>query len=110
MNEILNEDLLRELKLIMEDEFGDLMHTFLVESELQFHSAQSAWDGGDFAKLRLSAHSLKGSCANVGAEQLQQTCALLESQAKAGIGDRVPELLAQVSSQLNDVHGVIGAL
>ena len=110
MNKILNEEMLSELKLIMEDEFGDLMHTFLVESERQFHNAQSAWDGGDFAKLRLSAHSLKGSCANVGAEQLQQTCAVLESQAKAGIGDGVPELLDQVSAQLHDVHGVIEAL
>jgi HPt (histidine-containing phosphotransfer) domain-containing protein len=86
------------------------MHTFLVESQKQFYSAKLAWDGGDFVNLRLSAHSLKGSCANVGAEQLQHTCALLEDQAKEGIGDRVPELLAQVSSQLNDVHGVIETL
>jgi len=110
MNEILNEELLGELKLIMEDEFGDLMQTFLLESQRQFLNAQSAWDEGDFAKLRLSAHSLKGSCANVGAEQLLQTCAVLEAQAKAAIGDRVPELLVQVSTQLNDVHSVIEAL
>ncbi|MCR9261271.1 MAG: Hpt domain-containing protein [Pseudomonadaceae bacterium] len=110
MNEVLNEELLNELKLIMEDEFSDLMQTFLVESEKQFLSAQSAWDGGDFPKLRLSAHSLKGSCANVGAEQLQQTCALLENQALAGNGDHVPELLARVSTQLNDVHDVIEQL
>ena len=110
MNEILNEELLSELKLIMEDEFGDLMQTFLVESERQFRNAKLAWDGGDFAGLRLSAHSLKGSCANVGAQQLQQTCAVLEDQAKEGIGDRVPDLLVQVGVQLHDVHGVIETL
>lgn len=110
MNDIVNEELLNELKLIMEDEFSDLMQTFLVESERQFLSAKSAWDGGDFASLRLLAHSLKGSCANVGAEQLQHTCALLEDEAKQGVGDRVPELLAQVSTQLHDVHGVIETL
>ncbi|XOV81524.1 MAG: Hpt domain-containing protein [bacterium] len=110
MNEILNEDLLRELKVIMEDEFSDLMKTFLLESQRQFHSAQAAWETGDFAQLRLSVHSLKGSCANVGAEQLQKTCARLEQQAKQASTDGVPELLAQVLRQLEDVHGQIEKL
>ncbi len=110
MSEILNEDLLEELKMIMEDDFSDLMHTFLVESERQYNQAKSAWEADDFSSLRLSVHTLKGSCANVGAETLHQTCARLEDLAKAGSRDEVPELLARASEQLADVQNRIKAL
>lgn len=110
MSKILNETLLEELKMIMEEDFSDLMNTFLEESERQYNQAKSAWEGDDFASLRLSIHTLKGSCANVGAETLHKTCTRLEELATAGLRDEVPELLARASEQLADVQNRIKTL
>ena len=110
MSDILNEALLEELRLVMEDEFHSLMETFLSESARQFAEAQQAWATSDMDQLRRSAHTLKGSCGNVGAEQLQHTCASLEACAKDGDAQDIPQLLDTVAAQLEDVSGAIQAL
>ncbi len=110
MSDVLDKQLLEELKLVMEDEFTELMDTFLSESVRQFAEARQAWQSSDLEMLRRHAHSLKGSCGNVGATELQSTCAALEHSARDELTADIPALIEQVSNQLETVSEAIRAL
>ena len=110
MSKTLNTAVLEELKMIMEDEFSSLLETFLEESAKQFAEVQNAWAEQDMDQLRRSAHTLKGSCGNIGAETLQGTCQHLESSAHQGVADGIPELIDVAAVQLEEVNGAINAL
>ena len=110
MSEVLNEAVLEELRAIMEDEFPLLLEEFLVESERQYQQVQTAWDAGDYDHLRRAAHSLKGSCANIGAESLHGTCATLELSAKERELGQVPALLIDARTQLTAVNEALREL
>ena len=110
MTELLNHEFLNDLKDIMEDEFPSLLETFLTESARQYEQAQTDWEANDLDGLMRSAHSLKGSSANIGAEMLQETCAALETNARNGTLDDIPQLLETVHVQLGDVHQALTQL
>ena len=110
MSEILNQALLGELKEIMEDDFPSLLETFVAESSRQYVEASEAWKARDMEVLRRAAHSLKGSCGNIGAEMLQATCEVIEYSAKDGEVEDVPTLLVQAESQLAEVHSALQEL
>ena len=86
------------------------MQTFLQESERQYQAAVQAWTDKDMDTLRRNAHSLKGSCANVGAVDLQSSCAKLETCAKDQVEDGVGDLLGIILQQLEEVTGEIRSL
>ena len=44
MTELVDAEVLEQLREIMEDDFGALLETFLIESEKQYLSAAQAWD------------------------------------------------------------------
>ena len=109
MNELLDRQMLAELRDIMEDEFSTLMETFLTESEKQYHAIESAMQQSDADLVRRAAHSLKGSCGNIGAASLQQQCAELEEAARDARMDDLPALIQEVGTQLEQVcQEVIG--
>lgn len=103
MSELLDTQMLEELREIMEDEFPVLMDTFLSESEKQYQAIKTAWADSDTDLLRRSAHSLKGSCGNIGAATLQSQCATLEYAARDTKLDEIPQLVDQVGTSLVDV-------
>lgn len=110
MSEPLNMELLNELRDIMEDEFPSLLETFLTESQKQYQEARLAFASKNMAELRRAAHSLKGSCGNVGALDLHAMCTAIESQADANEVDGLDELLSQAEAQLQDVCTAVRAL
>ncbi len=71
-------EMLTELKELMEDEFKNLLQTYLDDSEKHVIQIQSAINAGDANDVRGSAHSLKGSSGNLGATQLAEFCRQLE--------------------------------
>jgi len=83
MGEHLDLELLAELEEIMEEEFPTLLETFLADAQKHYQQIGSTWQNVDFDGLRRSAHSLKGSSANIGASALADLCATLEAQAHA---------------------------
>ncbi|MEM7100284.1 MAG: Hpt domain-containing protein [Pseudomonadota bacterium] len=110
MSNLLDTDMLEELREIMEDDFDILMETFLAESAKQFQSIQDAWQASDVDQLRRSAHSLKGSCGNIGAISLQEHCANLEHAARDEQLDNFEAMLAQVENTLQEVCAEIKRL
>ncbi len=110
MPEPLDTELINDLREIMEDEFFSLIETFLVESEKQYSQAQDAWQQHDLEELRRAAHSLKGSCGNVGAMELHAVCGPLEHHAKEGEVGGIDELLAQAEQMLAEASNAIRLL
>ena len=53
--------------------------------------------GGDMEQVALAAHSLKGSSATLGAEQLAELCQQLYMEAKAGNRETAALLATEVS-------------
>ena len=100
MDEIFDRHILEELQLIMAEDFPVLMDTFLNDSLRLLNEIEKDWQDNDMDSLHRNAHSLKGSCSNVGATSVQKACAKLESCARHGEQCDLPELVADVSSKL----------
>ena len=100
MNELLDQNLLDELKEIMEDEFVVLLDTYLAESDKQLDSLKHAWTEQDMDQLGRSAHTLKGSCSNVGAASMAALCMQVEVKARSEDLSGVEHLI----QELNVVH------
>ena len=107
MADRLDHDLLAELRVLMEDDFGTLLEAYLADSERRLLEVADAWADGDFDTLRRSAHSLKGASSNLGARELAGRCQVLEHLARDGIADGVPEAMAAVEAELREVQAVL---
>ena len=107
MSNLIDDELLQELKSLMEDEFSSLLDKFLSDSQEHYGQARDAWTQGDLAGVRLYAHSLRGSSGNLGAVELQNACASLEDFARNGQGKEVGEQLAVVQQHLNETADVL---
>lgn len=86
----LDEAALADLRILLEDDFSDLIETFLGDAH-QRHSELVALQQQtkvDAQALRRTAHSFKGSSLNLGATRLAELCRRLEDRAS------VPGLLS----------------
>ncbi len=87
-SEIIDLDVLNELKEIMEDDFDELIETFIADGQKQLDALRVAIDASIVPDIRRIAHTLKGSSANLGANALSETCKVLEHDAaEDNLGD-----------------------
>ncbi|MBL8259818.1 MAG: response regulator [Candidatus Competibacteraceae bacterium] len=63
--------------------------------------------GGDAAALRMAAHTLKSSSANVGAMKLHDLCKDLESRARDQQIEDAPERIARVEQEFSSARAVL---
>lgn len=80
--EHLNMAALAELKEVMEEDFDLLIETYLHDSLKRVIDIADAFQKADSSRLSKAAHSLKGSCSNVGAVCLYEMCKEIEIFAK----------------------------
>jgi len=104
---ILDLDTLNELKEIMEDEFDELIETFVLDGQEQINHLRTAIDAQIVADVRRIAHTLKGSSANLGAHLLSDACKVLEHNAA---DDRLGEADASFENIKNEYEAVKIAL
>ena len=64
----------------------------------------------DFDGLWSSAHTLKGTAANLGADEMAHTCRLIEEHAKARELGEIEGLLAQLEERAADLGSVLARL
>lgn len=76
--EILNESQFQELKDLLEDDFVELIETFIVDSQKRITIIKQAFADADNTLGYETAHSLKGASANLGATQLTDLCYKLQ--------------------------------
>lgn len=104
----IDQALLDELRLVLEDEFGDLIKAFLDDSADRIVALRQQYDSKDWHQLSRTAHSFKGSAGNIGAQELSNLCMLLEEQAKDGLSssemiDKVDNEQAIVCTELKSL-------
>lgn len=101
---------LEELKEIMEDEFDDLVQTFLKDAPLLIYEIRDGIQARDTEAVWHAAHALKSSSANLGALQLPVLAKELELLAKAGQRSGSVELLKQMAEEFKRVRRGLRAL
>lgn len=84
-DKILNEDVLKTLKELDDGVFfSELIQLFLDNVPPLLQAMHLALSEGDVKALHVSAHKLKGSCGNVGADHMAELARCLESSGRAG--------------------------
>ena len=62
---------------------------------------QSAIFNSDLEQARIQAHTIKGAAANIAANQMHRTAAIMEERAKSGSMDEVAALLSQLQNEFS---------
>jgi len=99
----LDEEALAELQDVMEDEFEVLIQTYLADSRARLDSLRQAAAAGDADALAKTAHSFKGSCANMGAPRLGELCLQAEGAGKSGDLSAIEPLLEGIEKEFAEV-------
>lgn len=97
--EHLNLDTLKELKIIMGDEYSLLLETFINDSVIRIKTVAEAVAAQDPDAIRRAAHSLKGSAGNMGAVSLSLICKSLEELGASGSVQGASVLLEEMQNE-----------
>ncbi len=95
---LLDDEVLTELRDIMEETFADLLHTFLNDLSVQIDHMQAAIAGDNADELYHIAHKLKSSCGSIGAPRLAELIRRLEQAGRQKTLDGSAELLRRVQA------------
>lgn len=107
---VLDEETLVELRELMLDDFGQLLDVFFRDSLDRMANIDRALAANDTERVRQTAHSLKGSSANIGAKQLSARCQLLEDAGRDGDLNRSRDVFALVSQDWRAVSAALANL
>ena len=102
MSELFDNQIISELREIMGDDIGMLLETFIEDSRAKVGELSDALAAENADSIRRVAHSLKGSCKNVGAIAMALLCEEMEHKAKEEIFAPLPELYAQIEVVFNN--------
>lgn len=94
--DISNLDMLKE---IIGDELKEVLNVFLDSTPETLLKLEGAVESNTIATVQSQAHSLKGSSANVGANQLSMLSAELEQNAKNNHTDNMRALLQKIQTE-----------
>ncbi|QVL47468.1 MAG: Hpt domain-containing protein [Thiocapsa sp.] len=82
---VLDLSVLQEISDLMEDDFADLVHRFLVDAADLLDQIDQGLAQDDAAVMHRAAHTLKSSAAALGAIGLSDHARYLESLGRAGV-------------------------
>ena len=92
-----------DLRLLMDSGIGDmvpeLITIFLESAPRDIEKMRIALGARDTEGLTGAAHSLKGSCSNLGASGLRDLCQQIENHGRSGLLDEVFKLLESVDQE-----------
>ena len=81
---------------------GELIDLFLKEADGHLQKLRTAFEAKDAALFERSAHTLKGSCGNLGAQAMSRICADLQTIGHAADWTRAAEILPAHRRILHD--------
>mgnify|MGYP005736494045 CR=1 FL=1 len=102
-------EMLSELREIMQDDYTELLETYLEDAVTRLESIELAASSNDSEWLRDSAHSFKGSSSNIGATRLAELTQSVEYLAKENQVDEVLPMLEDIRSEYGVVRTLIEA-
>jgi signal transduction histidine kinase/DNA-binding response OmpR family regulator len=104
---ILDMRVIRSLKEMGDDDpnlFIDLLDLFFENSQKHLADLEAALTVGDPKKVERIAHSMKSSCANLGANRLAEFCLQLERLSCTGFLDGAREILNKMTQAYGEVQ------
>ena len=104
-----DEEVLDELKDMLEDEFIDLLQTYLKDTASKLELLKQSLSSGTLEEVRKLAHSVKGSSVNLGIAPLSALCGELEVVAQEGDISRCQSLLMSILNEAETVFGLLKA-
>jgi HPt (histidine-containing phosphotransfer) domain-containing protein len=81
--EVIDTEQFEDMRDLLEEDFADLMKTYITDSQARVASLRDALGHADNAKGFDVAHTLKGASANVGAPRLTECCAQMQEACRA---------------------------
>jgi len=94
-----DDEMLEELRMILEGEFPSLIQQFIQDSVVRVQEIEQALANQDAEALRRQAHSLKGASGNLGLPVLAQHCNDLEEAGRSGQMDNLGGKLLQLQQE-----------
>ena len=88
---------------------GELIDLFLKEADGHLQKLRTAFEAKDAALFERSAHTLKGSCGNLGAQAMSRICADLQTIGHATDWTRAAEILPALETEYASVKGELEA-
>lgn len=107
MSQPVDTDNLEMLKEVIGDDLKDILQSYLDVAPATLSNIKQAIANGDTDGLRLHAHTLKGSSANIGATELPPLCLVLENKGKDGITDGLTADLSAVEAENEKVSAFL---
>ena len=95
---ILDETMIVELRELMEEDFEDLLDTYLRDMPIQLAKLEAAVAADDAEKLWRAAHPLKSSSGSIGAALLSALAERMERYGRDGVAARLKPLLVEVQA------------
>ena len=101
---VLDDELIEELREDMEDEFGEVIESFLDEVPGWLAKLTQALADSNAEQLFQTAHSLKSSSGYMGAPVMQQLAAQLERMGRGGSVEGCEPFLAELMEEYKAVE------
>ena len=92
---LIDDEIIAELREVMEEEFADLIGSFLHDLPVQLDLIQEAIAQRDAAELYRIAHKFKSSCGSLGAMRLAELVRRLEQAGRQNALDGIDPELAE---------------
>jgi HPt (histidine-containing phosphotransfer) domain-containing protein len=106
----LDEEVLAGLRELGDAELlAELVEVFFEDVPPRLAALREATESGDAESVERVAHTLKGSCGNMGAWRMAQICAELQDTGASGDLARAPELLEQLEAEFGRVRPALEA-
>lgn len=98
---------LTELEALLEDDFVDLIETFLADARVRCDDMAQTVTSKVPDDIRQAAHSFKGSSLNIGAIRLSDLCKRMEDHARQGRTLYAEELQISIEKELKIVDRLL---
>jgi len=97
----IDQSVLSELKTLLDkDQFQNVLTLFFEHTEERIEQLQQAINDRSLEQIESISHSMKGSCANIGASVLSGMCNEILQEVRAGnIPDQITDMLSAVKME-----------
>ena len=89
---------------------GELIDIFLKEADNHLQKLRDSFAGKDAALFERSAHTLKGSCGNLGAQAMSRLCADLQNIGHDADWGRAAQVLPTLEAEYVEVKSELAAV
>lgn len=102
-------DLASTLERIGDDEelLVEILQAFLMDTPTKIQDLKDAVDSGEFSQIMKKAHTLKGSCAAIGATGCRNLALQIEMDSRQEESTRLDDLLIELDVSMSNVKNTI---